>query len=216
MFVYLPSCNFTAGCPEASERIKRYMEERPNVRIAGCCRPEQQKLTPDDKVLTLCLFCASITQEVSPETGQMSIWEYLLQDKSFPWPDYGGEAMVIRDCRRARNNPVLLDAVRSCMERMNITPVELADNREASNFDGVWPFNPVPQRNLDIAPEYFGKLRDQEMELLPQEEQRCRMEEQARQYTTKRVVCYCPACLKGVRLGGADGIHLMELVTGVV
>lgn len=216
MYIYLPSCNFTAACPAASERIQRYLSAQPNVRVAGCCRPMQEHLNQEDSVLTLCLFCAAITREVSPGVKQMSIWKYLLQDADFPWPDYSGEPMVIQDCRRARNDPELLDNVRRCMERMNITPVELADSRDKSEFDGVWPFNPVPQRNLDIAPAYFGALRDHAMEPMPEEAQRLRMQERVQRYTTGRAVAYCPACLKGMRLGGATGVHLMELATNAI
>ncbi|HWS41836.1 MAG TPA: hypothetical protein VN421_01980 [Pseudoflavonifractor sp.] len=213
MYTYLPSCNFTAACPEASRKIQRYLNEKTDVRVAGCCRPAQVRLTGEDTVLTLCLACSAITREVSPQAGEMSIWAYLLEDAAFPWPDYGGEPMVLQDCWRARNKPELLSAVRRCMARMNITPVELLEHREKTEFDGVWRFNPMPQRNLDIAPVYFGEVRDHGLELIPEEVQKLRMEEWAKQYTTDRVVTYCPACLNGVRLGGANGVHLMELAT---
>lgn len=216
MYVYLPSCNFTRACPSASKKMQQYLRGQPDIKLSGCCRPTQQLLGPEDTALTVCLFCSAITQEVSPKTEQLSIWEYLLADVRFPWPDYGGERMVIQDCRRACNQPKLLDDVRRCMKRMNLVPVELAENREKSNFDGVWPFESVPQRNLDIAPVYFGALRDYSMELMPPEEQQRRMVAWVCQYTTDRVAAYCPACLKGVRLGGANGVHLMELATSAI
>ena len=72
----------------------------------------------------------------------------------------------------------------------------------------------MPQRNLDIAPIYFGEVRDYGLELIHEEKQKLRMTEWVKQYTTNRVVTYCTACLTGVRLGNANGVHLMELATG--
>lgn len=212
MYIYLPSCNFTAACPEANRKIRTYMTAKNDVRVAGCCRPTQKMLTDKDTVLTICLTCSAITGEVSPQAQEMSFWEYALTDTEFPWPDYRGERMVIQDCWRARRKPELQRAVRECMKRMNIVPVELEENFEKTQFDGVWRFNPVLQKNLDMAPEYFRKVRDFGVELIPKEEQMLRMKKWAEQYTTKRVAAYCNACLKGIQLGGAEGVHLMELM----
>ena len=120
---------------------------------------------------------------------------------------------VIQDCWRARNKPAMQKAVRECMKRMNIVPVELEENFEKTRFDGVWLYNPVVQKNLDIAPEYFTHIRDNDVELLPPEEQKARMVEWAKQYGDRRAVTYCTACLKGTLMGGAKGVHLMQLIT---
>ena len=100
------------------------------------------------------------------------------------------------------------------MRRMNLEPVELEENYEKTQFDGVWRFNEASyKRNIGIAPVYFTEVRDHGVDLLPPEEQKRRMEEWAKQYTTERVLTYCNACLKGVQMGGAEGVHLMELLT---
>ena len=213
MYVYLPSCNFTRTCPEASAKIKAFMARKSDVRVAGCCRPEQKKLTAEDTVLAICQSCEAITREVSPQAKVLSLWEYAIKDADFPWPDFHGEEMTLQDCWRARNNPALLDAVRTCMERMNLRTVEMAENREHTTFDGVWLHQPVRPGNLAIAPNYFGEIREKYAQPLPEEEQQARMREWAQQYTTERVAAYCNACLRGIRMGGARGVHLMELMT---
>ncbi len=213
MYIYLPSCNFSATYPEVTKKIQKYMREKQDLKVAGCCRTTQKSLTEEHTVLSMCFTCSAITREVSPQSREMSIWEYLLRDEDFPWPDHEGESMVIQDCWRARKKPEVMDAVRQCIKRMNIVPVEIEENLERTQFDGVWRYNPVLQRNLDIAPVYFENVRDHGLELIPEEEQRLRMEEWVKQYTTNRVITYCTACLKGVRLGGANGVHLMELMT---
>lgn len=212
MDIYLPSCNFTAARPEASRKIKAYLTSR-DIQVAGCCRPTQKLLTSEDRVISICQTCSAITREASPQASEISLWEYLLTDNDFPWPDFQGEEMTIQDCWRARHKPALLDAVRLCMEKMNLRPVELAENRENTQFDGVWRFQPVAKKNLEIAPNYFGEVAATGLELLSPEEQKVRMEAWVSQYTTSRVAVYCTACLKGAELGGAHAVHLLELLT---
>ena len=213
MYIYLPSCNFTAALPEVSKKIKNYFSEQEQVKVAGCCRPTQKKLTAEDTILSMCFTCSAITNEVSPHVNEESIWEYLLTDEAFPWPDYHGEKMTLQDCWRARNKPEVLEAVRACMRKMNIEIIELEENLENTTFDGVWRFNPVLKKNMEIAPVYFKEVQAHGLELLQEEEQKQRMEEWCSQYTTDRVVTYCTACLKGAQLGGVHAIHLMELLT---
>lgn len=213
MIYYLQSCNFTAASPEASHKIRGYMEKKEGVEVPGCCRPSQKRFQEGDTVLSICLTCSAITREVSPHAAEMSFWEYVLTDTDFPWPDYDGEKMTIQDCWRARKKRSQMEAVRECMKRMNIQPVEIAENYENTQFDGIWRFNPVQKRNMDIAPAYFTQVQEHGLELIPQEEQLARMKEWVRQYKTERAVAYCSACVKGMRLGGANGIHLMELMT---
>lgn len=214
MYVYLPSCNFTAACPKSSAKIKAYLAQKPDMKVSGCCRPTQKTLTAGDTVLSICLTCSAITREVSPQAREMSFWEYVLTDPDFPWPDFHGEKMTVQDCWRARNKPALQHAVRDCMRRMNLEPVELEENFEKTQFDGVWRFSDKPVKvNIGIAPVYFTEVRDHGITPLPPEEQQACMVEWAKQYRTDRVLTYCNACLKGVQMGGANGVHLMELLT---
>lgn len=213
MVYYLQSCNFTAASPESSRKIRDYMASKPDVKVPGCCRPSQKLFQEGDTVLSICLTCSAITREVSPMVRELSFWEWVLTDPDFPWPDYHGEEMTVQDCWRARNKPSLMKAVRECLKRMDIQPVEIAENFENTQFDGVWRFNPVQKRNMDIAPDYFTEVQAHGLELIPQEEQLARMQEWVQQYKTERVVAYCNACLRGIKMGGANGIHLMELMT---
>lgn len=213
MIYYLQSCNFTAASPESSRKIREYMAAKPGVKVPGCCRPSQKLFQEGDTVLSICLTCSAITREVSPMVREMSFWEYALTDTGFPWPDYHGEKMTVQDCWRARNKPSLMKAVRECMKRMNIQPVEIAENFENTQFDGIWRFNSVQKRNMDIAPDYFTEVQEHGLELLPQEEQLARMQAWVQQYQTERAVAYCNACLRGMQMGGANGVHLMELMT---
>lgn len=209
--IYLPSCNFTAAFPEVSKKIKNYLSTQ-GVTVGICCRPTQSKLTEDDQLITICFTCSIISEENNPNTPQMSLWEYLLTI-DFDWPDYKGEEMIIQDCFRAKNKPEVYNAVRECMKRMNISIIELEENKDSCNYDGVWLYNPVIEKNMAIAPNYFKNIQENHLELLPKEEQVAKMKEHAKQYKDKKVVTYCTACYKGVILGGGNGVHLLELIT---
>ena len=212
MFVYLPSCKFTAAHPEISKKLKAYFAGKPDFRVAGCCKPEQKKLEAGDTVIALCQSCEAITRENAPQVRVVSLWEYVLGDPDFPWPDFGGEPITVQDCWRARNNPALLDAVRACVKRMRFEPVEIAENREKTEFDGVWRFQQFTSAQMQVAPGFFGEVVEKYATPLPEEEQLRRMREWVGQYRTDRVVVYCNACLRGVRMGGANGVHLAALL----
>ena len=62
-----------------------------------------------------------------------------------------------------------------------------------------------------FAPVAFGEINRTGIIPVPEEEWEQRMQDHVSQYTTDRVVCYCNACLAGVKLGGANGVHILEL-----
>ena len=213
MIWYLPSCKYQAGHSASSARIRRWLSGREGIRIAGCCRTSQELFCPGDTVLTNCTSCTAITNEVSPWVREMSIYEFLLEQPDFVWPDYGGERITVQDCYRSIHKPHMMAAVRECLHRMHMVPVELAENLEKTRFDGVFQFTPVARNNLSIAPKFFGKLQEEYIEVIPPEQQHARMEAWVRQYTTERTVAYCNACLKGIGIGGGNGVHLLDLIT---
>ena len=210
-YTYFPSCNFTAAFPEVSKKLKSYLSTK-GVDIGTCCRLTQSKLTPNDNLITICFTCSAITSENNPETHQISIWEYLLSI-DFDWPDYHGEEMVLQDCFRARNKPEVYNAVRECLRRMNITIIELEENKDKTMFDGTWLYNPQIESNLKNAPIYFNDIQDNYTNIKTNEEQLNLMKQHVTLYKDKKVVDYCTACHKGILLGGGNAIHILELIS---
>ncbi len=180
--------------------------------IAGCCRVSQDLFHQGDRVLTNCTSCAIITDEVSPQAEELSIYEYLLEDEDFVWPDYHGEKITVQDCYRSTHKPEMQKAIRECLKKMNMVPVEIEENYEKTKFDGIFRYQKISDSNLSLAPKYFGRLKDEYIEILPEDRQKEEMEKWVRQYKTGRVVVYCNSCLKGVLLGGANGIHILDLI----
>ncbi|MCR4951841.1 MAG: hypothetical protein K6A40_11010 [Solobacterium sp.] len=208
---YLPSCKIKALHPSSSIAIQAYLQKK-GVVVTGCCRVSQDLFQEGDIVLNNCTSCAIITEESSPQTQGMSLYEYLLQDETFPWPDFHGEAITVQDCYRTVHKPQVQNAVRECLKKMNMVPVEIEENFEKTKFDGVYKYMPISQSNLTLAPKYFTKMKEEYIEVLPADQQKEIMSEWVKQYTTKKVCVYCNSCLKGVQLGGADGVHIVDLI----
>ena len=213
MIYYLPSCKYQAAHPDSSRKLQRWLCARGDIQIAGCCRTSQHLFQSGDVVLTNCTSCSAITREVSPAVKEMSIYEFLLRIPDFDWPDYQGEVITVQDCYRSRHDLQMMKAVRECLRRMNMVPVELEAHLEQTRFDGVFQFSGVSENNLTLAPDFFGKIQRDYVEEIPPDEQVLRMKQWVSQYTTRRTAAYCNACLKGIQLGGAEGVHLLELIT---
>lgn len=211
MIYYLPSCKVKANLAIASEKLQRYLSDK-GVSVCGCCKLSQNLFKKDDMVITNCTSCAIITDESSPFVNEVSLYEYLLKDESFPWPDYQGESITIQDCYRAAHKPEVQMAVRRCLEKMNFKVVEIAENFEKTTFDGTFVYNPIPAPTLKGAPIYYGKFNEQMIKLMDKDDQEEEMRKWVSQYTTARVVTYCNSCYKGVLLGGANGVHIIDLL----
>ena len=213
MIYYEPSCKVRTAHPESSLKMQCYLRNK-GIIVTGCCRPSQSFYKDGDTVLYNCTSCAIIVTEASPQVKSMSLYEYLLYDTSFPWPDFHGERITVQDCWRARLTPAVQLSVRKCMEKMNIEPVELeSENFHRTIFDGPFNLMHIAQRNLDIAPKTFSKLEDEISPITSQDEIKKRMAKQVAKYTTDRTVVYCSSCEKGIRMGGGNPVHIIELLT---
>ena len=220
MYHYFPSCNFTRQFPEASRFLSEYTASHYGMIVEGCCRPSHKNLQEGDVAVTVCQNCSIIIREQlgiradqpNPSIDEISIFELLCEDDEFPWPDLHGEAITLQDCFRAKDKPALHEAVRKCLRRMNAQIVELPENRENSLFCGSFLMDPASPSNQKFAPHYYKEFFPGYAKELPPEEQTAVLKEHVSHYTTPRTVCYCNKCTAGVKKGGGNGIHLMELM----
>ncbi len=207
--VYFPSCNFTAASPEAAKRIRSYLSER--MPVAGCCRTDKTVYPGDAVAVYFCQACRETLETKAAPMACENLFVYLNRDDAFPWPDYTGLTAHVQDCWRDREHPEIFDAVRSVLQKMNITVVELEEKRDHSVFCGNLHFEPKKPENRRLMAQYPG-LPIYEM---PEEVQAALMREQVEKYTCPLVVCYCNRCVKGVTAGGGKAVHLLELATAV-
>ena len=234
---YIASCVFSVGYPELSRKIRAYVAERFGFDIVRCCVPRYklQEFTdrmpaayrgewsalPDcgdfaagDTVYSLCHNCSAVLEETNPEVIVKSLWELVLSDREFVYPDFHDAPVYVQDCWRAYDRKDEQLAVRELLEKMNFRVMEPAESRERTRFCGISLYRPAPLRNLKLAPRRF--VENAPGLFLPHspERQRELMEAHCRQFGSSPVVCYCHYCHEGLKLGGAAARHLAELLFG--
>ncbi len=211
MIYYLPGCDVAANHPEAIARLRAYLLSQEGVREAPCCRRDLGVLEPGDTVVQNCTLCQLMLAERVPEVTVTSLYEHVLADGSFPWPDFSGRTVALQDCFRTRRDARLQDAVRACLTRMGMAFLEMPERRESSRFCGVWLMNPAAKDCPPLAPRTFAEL-DRVREVLPARDQEERMRAWAEGYPTDEVAVYCNGCERGVRMGGKRPLHMVELL----
>lgn len=212
MIYYFPSCNFKKAHADVSEKICAYLTAK-NVKILGCCRVSQDLLKEGDTILTNCTNCAIITNELSPNTQEKSVYEFILEDDDFPWKDFHGEEISVQDCWKAHKKAGAQNAVRKCLEKMNIKAVEIEENFEKTKFCGIWNLSEVTPLNMKTAPRLFKEIGEKYTTVLSEEEKLKKMRDQVARHKTDRTLVYCNTCESGLKLGEGKPVHLAELIS---
>ena len=210
---YFPSCKFKAAYPCTAEKIQLYLNNRFHMNITECCQKNLQDLTPEDTAVCICNTCAAYCDESSHAKEVISVWEIIANDETFAFPDYKGETIALQDCWRTFDKPDVHNAVRTIMQKMNVKVTELPENREKSAFCGITLLQPAPpnyekfarKRFIENAPaDFFQKHTP--------EEQADIMRKHCEQIPTEKVACYCKVCADGLKIGGKQPVHVMELL----
>lgn len=232
---YIAACVFTIKYPKLSATIQKYVQNRFNIPIVRCCFPKYKlkefedkmpldyqdtwhnlpdsgDFTTGDTVYSLCHNCSAIIEESKPTVNILSLWELILSDESFIFPNYGHKVMTIQDCWRSKGHNKEQIAVRELLKKMNIDIIELDDNFDKTDFCGVSLYRPSPERNLKMAPKRFVENAEGKFKDCTKEEQKEIMEDYCKRFRTKQVVAYCHYCIEGLEIGGMDAIHIASLL----
>lgn len=234
-YIYVASCVFTREEPELSVKIQNYLKQRFQMPVIRCCVPNYKvseftadmpewlqprwKNTPHYKDFTenstmvyICHNCSAIFQETMPEVKRLSLWELILNDTKFQFPDYSQEKATLQDCWRSFDNRSEQKAVRELLRKMNVDIVEQEDNYEKTQFCGASLYAPSPKRNLKLAPKRFVENAVEKFIPCTNEEQQKLMQEHCQKINTDKVIAYCHYCVKGLKLGGKQAKHLASLL----
>ncbi|MBP3752350.1 MAG: hypothetical protein J6H20_06985 [Pyramidobacter sp.] len=211
---YFPGCKYSARSPESSARLTAYLAGRFGAVAAGCCSADHARPERGDATLYQCPTCGLILNESGTAGTVRSVFELLLEDERFPWPDCGGEAMTVQDCWRSRKNAAFCDAVRECLRRMNVTIVELEQRYERADFCGPSLYKGPNPRYSKLAPQSL--VNEWTHPVLSEDEQRARVLEHARDWTTEKVLVTCIGCAQGVEMAGHTPVHLLDLLTAAL
>ena len=212
MYIYYHSCNFAKLFPKTDQKILSYLATQPDVNVAGCCLTSSDAADADDIIIYVCLSCYHMLKAMRPEVKQISLFEFLLTREDIVWPDLKGEEITVQDCFRARGLHGIQNAVRECLHRMNAEIVEMENNRDEELYDGAFLYHDPSPANVKIAPKYFVDHVSKYLTIIPKEQWKDNLREHAGKYTTSRVVCYCNTCTSGAVEGGAQALHLAELI----
>ncbi len=197
MDVYFPSCNLTKASKESSLKMRRFLKER--MAVEGCCLYYNQDFPKDNRALIVCQACRTNLESKIPHENIISLWEYIDELEDFDFPNYGGIRMTLQDCFRDRHQENVHRAVRSLLTKMNIEIVEIENNRTKADFCGT-----LHLEADDVADPKISKL--------PEETQVALMTRYVEQYSTDVVVAYCNRCVAGIKMGGRNAIHIMDLL----
>ncbi|HMK47968.1 MAG TPA: hypothetical protein VK436_15210 [Methanocella sp.] len=232
---YIASCVFTRDEPELSVKIQDYLEQRFNMQVIRCCVPNYkveeftagmpkwlrhrwsntphfEDFTTNTTMVYVCHNCAAIFQETMQEVKRLSLWELILDDTKFPFPNYSHEEMTLQDCWRSYDNRSEQEAVRALMKKMNINIVEQDENYEKTQFCGISLYTPSPMRNLKLAPRRFVEHATGKFIPHTKEEQMKLMQKHCQRITTDKVVAYCHYCANGLKHGGKQTKHIASLL----
>ena len=232
---YIASCVFTEEYPQLSKKIQNYIVERFQLPVIRCCvanykvadfenrmpenyredwrKIEHYKNFPaGSTMVSLCHNCAAIFEERHPEILRQSLWELILEDENFNYPNFDGEKITVQDCWRQKENRIEQNAVREILRRMNFQIVELEENFEKTKFCGYSLYQPQPPRNPKLAPKRFLHDAQGLFQEHSQQEKEILMREYCAKIPTEKVVTYCHYCARGLRLGGKKTFHLAQLL----
>lgn len=90
MYIYYPSCNFSAASPTTAKKVKAYFEKQ--MPVAGCCRVDKREISPTDIALYICQACRETLED---KVKTQSMWEYLDALKDFNFPNLNGQKFYV-------------------------------------------------------------------------------------------------------------------------
>ena len=226
---------FTEEYPALSFKVKNYVAEKFNLPVIRCCvanykvedfekrMPENfradwqninhyEKFPAGSTMVSLCHNCAAIFEERHPKILRQSLWELILEDENFKYPNYAGEKITVQDCWRQKENRSEQNAVRELLRRMNFEIVELEENFERTKFCGYSLYQPQPPRNPKLAPKRFLYGAQGLFQEHSQAEKEKLMRDYCAKISTEKVAAYGHYCIRGLKLGGKNALHLAQLL----
>jgi len=191
--IFAPGCALMLYKPELATRIHAMLNEQAEEMsvLNTCCRHDPAFSVPTE-IINVCPGCDKRFAADYANTSTISLWEYLAANDTFQFPDYNGQEMTILDACPAREKPVIHEAIRSIIRKMNIRLVEPAATRTKSICcgDSFYPLLPAVRVNE------LMKKRTGDMPL-------------------DQVIVYCVSCIQSVSIGGKHPRYLPDLLFGL-
>ncbi len=188
--VFAPGCALMIYKPELAEKVYLMLNENIGKvdKLMLCCQHDPE-FTVETEVINICPGCDKRFENDYPNTSTVSLWEILAENDFFNFPDYQGKRMSIMDACPTRNKEKVQNAIRTLLNKMNITLVE--------------PKNTM-SRSTCCGDSFYGEI--------PIEKVKEQMVKRTSEMPCDDVVVYCVSCVKSVYTGGKNPQYLIDLL----
>lgn len=191
-YYFNSGCALTLYKPHAETKLLEILQGiLGDVKMHNICCRHDPMLPADSTIINVCAGCDKRFGSLYEGIDTISLWEVLETACAYPFPDYNGREVSLHDPCPVRTNPKVHEAVRTLLEKMNLTLHEPARNGEKSVCCGDSLYKAVPLE------EVYGKMR-----------------ERAAQMPCEDVVVYCVSCIKAMDIGKRHPLHLVDLLLG--
>lgn len=191
--VFAPGCAMMMYKPELATQLHASITALfgPMDILNTCCKHDP-RFTEPTEIINVCPGCNKRFESLYANVTTITLWELLAESESFSFPDYNGKEMTILDACPPREKPVIHEAIRTLIHKMNIRITESTLTKAKSTCcgDSFYPQLPAAKVNE------LMKKRTDEMPL-------------------ENVVVYCVSCIQSVAIGGKTPRYLPDLLMGM-
>ncbi|MDR2498644.1 MAG: hypothetical protein LBD28_04305 [Tannerellaceae bacterium] len=187
-----PGCAWSLYKPEAEEKALDCLRKfSPNVSMHHICCHHDPQVPQGSRIVCICSGCHRRFNTLYEGVRGVTFWELIDSDSSFPFPDYGGRQMSVHDPCPVRKRPEVHAAVRSLLEKMNISVKE-------TRLHGY--------KSVCCGSSFYG--------VLPLDKMHQHMSMRAGSMPCDDVAVYCVTCLRSMHIGGRRPHHILDLLFG--
>ncbi|MCX6239106.1 MAG: (Fe-S)-binding protein [Bacteroidia bacterium] len=188
--VFAPGCALMLYKPELAEKLHLLLNENLGEmdKLLICCHHDPQ-LSEKTEVINVCPGCDKRFGNDYQSTSTISLWEIIAESDFFPFPDYQGRSMSVIDACPTRDQERVHKAVRTVLQKMNITLVE--------------PKNTMT-KSICCGDSFYG--------IIPTYKVKEQMVKRTSEMPLDDVVVYCVSCVKSVYIGRKRPHYLIDLL----
>ncbi len=189
-YILAPGCALYLYKPHLITKLHYFLYKNYDVseQLITCCR-HTPDLPEDVTVINICPGCDKRYRENYDKPRTVSLWELLMNDDDFHFPDYHSKEMTIIDACPTRDQDRIHNAVRTVLERMNISVIEPSRTKRRSTCCGD---------------TFYGKRSIDEVER--------QMKMKAESMPIDDIIVYCVSCCKSMFTGGKRPKYLIDLI----
>ncbi|PNX46674.1 MAG: hypothetical protein BV456_11955 [Thermoplasmata archaeon M8B2D] len=190
--IFAPGCAFILYRPELVKKLHKLLIKNLEITdmLTLCCR-NQPKFDKGSVIINVCPGCDKRYRQNYEDISTISLWEVLAESDVFTFPDYQGKEMSIIDACPTRSEVRVHKAIRSLLDKMNITLIEPEKTGTNSTCCGD---------------NSFGKIPIDKVKMM--------MTKRASEMPVDDVVVYCVSCTKALFIGGKKPRYMIDLLFG--